>query len=113
MSLTLWARINSIWVATFLLFAILPGVRSADVSTAAWRPPSRVPGACTTFDVEVLLFDVSKSMNQFGLMNKVKGEAVGFLSRGMPDCSLAVVASFGMTADVLASEFMTSTESRE
>ena len=98
-------------LALFLL-ASLPPISGADLATTVWQPPGMIPRSCASTRYEVLLFDISKSMDQFGRLEGIKRVVADYVATAMPECSLAIIASFGMTADVIHSEFISSSESR-
>ena len=60
----------------------------------------------------MLLMDVSGSMNEMKRLERAKESASRYLASEAPDCTLAIVAPFGVTADVRGAEFLTSPENR-
>jgi hypothetical protein len=95
-----------------LLIGLLAGTRicpAADV----WRPPLSVPAVCSTVAFEVVLVDVSRSMAGGGLFRGVQRDVSDRIRGRVPTCTLEIVASFGLTADVTDAAFLVDRASRE
>jgi hypothetical protein len=77
-----------------------------------WRLPQLIPTPCSEVRTVLLLMDVSGSMNAMNRLDLAKASATKYLVSDAPDCTLAIVASFGITADVVGAEFLTGQENR-
>src|SRR5258708_14638208 len=77
-----------------------------------WRPPQPIPTQCSGIRTDLLLMDVSGSMNEMRHLARAKTSASQYILSDAPDCTLAILASFGITADVVGVEFLTNRESR-
>lgn len=99
----------------FPLRLLVVGLVCAGTSLSAdvWRPPVPAPAACSKPTFEVLLIDVSRSMAHSGVFQHVQRMASDHIRDGVPACTLAVVASFGLTADVQDGAFLNDPESRQ
>src|ERR1041384_2328899 len=86
--------------------------RSVLLAQGVWYPPETVPPQCAEVRTLLLLMDVSGSMNEMKRLGRAKENASQYLVSGAPDCTLALVASFGVTADISGAEFLISSESR-
>ena len=61
--------------------------------------------ACGAMQFEAVLVDVSKSMRRGGLFEQVEKNVEDYLASASP-CTLVVVGSFGLTADVHEAQFL-------
>jgi hypothetical protein len=100
----------------FVLVAVLVGGLSssayAQIRRDVWRPPSAVPSKCVAPQFDVLLLDISGSMTEAGHFRSALDKVGTYLSTEAPDCTLVIVASFGVTADVVGADFLTTADSR-
>lgn len=96
----------------FPLLLLACSLSVSAVAAPAWRLPVAVPAGCSVPGFELLLFDVSGSMARSGSFEPAQKDATSHVINGLPDCTLAVVASFGVTADVRGGEFLIDKASR-
>ena len=101
-------QILTVALAVFLLASCLLASPAADI----WHPPQAVPPQCSELRFEVLLFDVSRSMLRSGLFRQAQEDAAVYILTKAPECTLVIVGSFGVTADVRRGEFLLNHESR-
>src|SRR5665213_2303827 len=76
-------------------------------------PAATRPVQCANIQIEVLLVDVSRSMRKGGLFERVQAGITDYVKTQVPDCTLEIVASFGLTADIPDAAFLTGTEGRD
>jgi hypothetical protein len=84
----------------------------ASPSDDVWRPPQPVPRECATIQIEAVLLDVSRSMRHGGLFDHQRKSIEDYLTNTAQSCSLVIVGSFGITADVQDAQFLTTTAGR-
>lgn len=84
----------------------------ATTTADVWRPPQPVPEQCSELRFEVLLIDVSRPMLRFRLFQQAQENAADYILTRAPACTLAIVGSFGVTADVRSGEFLVDLKSR-
>lgn len=89
----------------------LPAVLLADPTSEVWRPPQPVPSACESMRFEAVLVDVSKSMKRGGLFEQTRKNIEEYLAKAAP-CTLVVLGSFGVTADVHDAQFLATSGAR-
>src|SRR5437879_2740285 len=89
----------------------LPAALFAGPAGEVWRPPQSVPSGCGSMKVEVVLVDVSKSMRRGGRFEQARKDIEGHLTAAAP-CTLMVVGSFGLTADVHEAQFLATSDGR-
>jgi hypothetical protein len=90
------------------LACILLGLPAGDV----WHPTQPVPAICSAPEFEAILIDVSRSMKRGGLFEQVQQDVDDYIMKKAPACTLSIVGSFGMTADVKNSQFLVNLDSR-
>jgi hypothetical protein len=97
----------------FIFFCGLRLLASVPVPqpSQVWRPPEAA-SQCREIHVEALLIDVSRSMGRAGRFQDARLSAVERI-KAAPACTLEVVGSFGMTADIVRGEFATDEDSRQ
>jgi hypothetical protein len=100
-------RILGTLVAACLLAVSLHAGPVGDV----WQPPRQVPGGCASIEFEAVLVDVSKSMKHGGLFIHFLKDIEGHLADTAP-CTLVVLGSFGVTADVDEAQFLATNDGR-
>ena len=76
-----------------------------DPVSEVWRPPQPVPSGCASIAFEVVLVDVSKSMKPGNRFIQVVRDVEEHLA-GTPPCTLVILGSFGVTADVDEAQFL-------
>jgi hypothetical protein len=101
-------RISSCLLCAFLL---APGLLASTLGDV-WRPPVPVPAQCTAPLFELILLDVSRPMSRSGAFAQAQAKAVEQVLYEVPDCTLVIVGSFGVTADVRGGEFLVDSRSR-
>jgi len=84
----------------------------ASEPVGVWQPPEAVPSQCAEFGAEVLLLNVSRSMLRAGEFARAQESAAQYVVRNAPECTLLIVGSFGVTADVASGEFIVDQRSR-
>jgi hypothetical protein len=97
--------------ALALLAGMIPPF-GAKAAADVWRPPRVRPSQCSEFPFDVLLVDVSGSMNELDHFVHAQTSATRYIMSEAPDCTSAIVAPFGVTADLARAGFLTDRESR-
>jgi hypothetical protein len=95
----------------FLAACLLPSSLLSREANGIWRPPQPPPAGCPTLSFDMELLDISRSMNRHGRFEEAKQRITENLS-GAPACSLVVLATFGLTADVRDGGFLTTPDGR-
>ncbi len=93
-------------LALFLAACLLPSSLFSREATGVWQPPLPPPAGCPTLSFDVVLLDISLSMKRRGRFEDAKQRVTQFLTQA-PACSLVVVGTFGLTADVRDGQFLT------
>ena len=94
--------IASVWIPAMLL---------AGPAGDVWRPPQPVPSGCGSMKFEAVLVDVSKSMKRGGRFEQARRNIEDYLMAAAP-CTLVVIGSFGLTADVHEAQFLATVDGR-